>query len=34
MAIELPPLPYERSAVAPHISEETREDHYGKHHKA
>ena len=34
MAIEFPPLPYERSALAPHISEETLEYHYGKHHKA
>jgi len=34
MAIELPPLPYERSALAPHISEETLDYHYGKHHKA
>lgn len=34
MAIELPPLPYERNALAPHISEETLEYHYGKHHKA
>ncbi|HEY8229491.1 MAG TPA: superoxide dismutase [Fe], partial [Rhodanobacteraceae bacterium] len=34
MAIELPPLPYERNALAPHISEETLDYHYGKHHKA
>ena len=33
MAFELPPLPYEKSALAPHISEETLEYHYGKHHK-
>jgi len=33
MAIELPPLPYEKSALAPHISAETLEYHYGKHHK-
>ncbi len=32
MAIQLPPLPYERSALAPHISEETLDFHYGKHH--
>jgi Fe-Mn family superoxide dismutase len=34
MAIELPPLPYDRSALAPHISAETLEYHHGKHHKA
>ncbi len=34
MAIELPPLPYERTALAPHISAETIEFHYGKHHQA
>lgn len=33
MAIELPALPYEKSALAPHISEETLEFHYGKHHQ-
>jgi superoxide dismutase, Fe-Mn family len=33
MAIELPPLPYDMSALAPHISKETLEFHYGKHHK-
>ena len=33
MAIELPPLPYDMSALAPHISKETLEYHYGKHHK-
>ena len=33
MAIELPPLPYERNALEPHISAETLEYHYGKHHK-
>lgn len=32
MAIKLPALPYEKSALAPHISEETIEFHYGKHH--
>ena len=32
MAIELPKLPYEKNALAPHISEETLEFHYGKHH--
>lgn len=34
MAIELPALPYEMDALAPHISRETLEYHYGKHHKA
>src|SRR5690606_9288246 len=34
MAIELPPLPYDKGALAPHISAETLEFHYGKHHKA
>lgn len=32
MAFELPVLPYEKNALAPHISEETLEFHYGKHH--
>ncbi|MCW8930286.1 MAG: superoxide dismutase [Fe], partial [Gammaproteobacteria bacterium] len=32
MAFELPALPYEKNALAPHISEETLEYHYGKHH--
>jgi len=32
MAIELPPLPFEKNALAPHISEKTLEFHYGKHH--
>jgi len=30
----LPPLPYELDALEPHISKETLEYHYGKHHKA
>jgi Fe-Mn family superoxide dismutase len=34
MAIELPPLPYELNALEPHISRETLEYHYGKHHQA
>jgi Fe-Mn family superoxide dismutase len=34
MTIQLPPLPYEMDALAPHISRETLEYHYGKHHKA
>lgn len=33
MAFELPALPYAKSALAPHISEETLEYHYGKHHQ-
>ena len=33
MAVELPPLPYERTALAPHISAETIDFHYGKHHQ-
>jgi len=32
MAFELPPLPYAKDALAPTISEETIEYHYGKHH--
>lgn len=32
MAITLPELPYAMDALAPHISEETLEFHYGKHH--
>ncbi len=34
MAFELPPLPYNKDALAPHISAETLEFHHGKHHKA
>ena len=34
MAFELPALPYDRSALAPRISEETIDYHYGKHHQA
>ncbi len=34
MAIELPPLPFEKNALAPYISEETLDYHYGKHHQA
>jgi len=33
MTHELPKLPYEMDALAPHISKETLEYHYGKHHK-
>ncbi len=32
MAFELPALPYAKDALAPTISEETLEYHYGKHH--
>jgi superoxide dismutase, Fe-Mn family len=31
---KLPPLPYAMDALAPHISKETLEFHYGKHHQA
>lgn len=34
MAFELPALPYANDALAPHISAETLEFHYGKHHNA
>src|SRR3569623_3672308 len=30
----LPPLPYAMDALQPHISKETLEFHYGKHHQA
>jgi Fe-Mn family superoxide dismutase len=30
---QLPPLPYAQDALAPHISKETIEFHYGKHHQ-
>ena len=33
MAFSLPPLPYEMNALEPHISSETLEFHYGKHHQ-
>ena len=33
MAFALPSLPYEKNALEPHISEETLEYHYGKHHQ-
>jgi Fe-Mn family superoxide dismutase len=33
-AIVLPPLPYSRDALEPHMSRETLDYHYGKHHKA
>ena len=34
MSIVLSPLPYARDALAPHISAETLDFHYGKHHQA
>ena len=34
MSFTLPALPYDKSALAPHISAETLEYHHGKHHKA
>ena len=34
MAIELPPLPWAENALVPHISPETIQYHYGKHHNA
>ena len=33
MSIELPALPYARDALQPHISSETLDFHYGKHHQ-
>jgi superoxide dismutase, Fe-Mn family len=33
MAFELPPLPYGKNTLVPHISEETLDYHYGKHHQ-
>ena len=33
MKHELPPLPYAMDALQPHISKETLEFHYGKHHQ-
>jgi Fe-Mn family superoxide dismutase len=34
MAFTLPPLPWAKDALAPHISAETIDFHYGKHHQA
>ena len=34
MSITLPDLPYDKKALTPHISEETLNYHYGKHHLA
>ncbi len=34
MAFILPPLPFDREALAPHMSGETLDFHHGKHHQA
>src|ERR1043165_7784176 len=34
MAYELPPLPYPKEALEPHIDAQTMEIHHGKHHGA
>lgn len=34
MPFELPPLPYAKSGLEPHISANTLDFHYGKHHQA
>jgi Fe-Mn family superoxide dismutase len=34
MPFMLPPLPYDKAALAPYLSAETLEYHYGKHHQA
>jgi len=34
MAFELPPLPYDKTALEPHIDATTMEIHHGKHHAA
>src|SRR5207249_11265627 len=34
MAYELPPLPYPKEALEPHIDALTMEIHHGRHHKA
>ena len=34
MAFTLPPLPYDKTALAPHLTAETLEFHHGKHHNA
>ncbi|MBF0628210.1 MAG: superoxide dismutase [Fe] [Magnetococcales bacterium] len=33
MSFQLPPLPYAQNALEPHISSETLDFHYGKHHQ-
>ena len=34
MAFELPPLPYAKTALEPHMSAQTLDFHHGKHHQA
>jgi len=34
MAFTLPPLPFDKNTLAPHLSAETLDYHYGKHHQA
>ncbi|HZS83978.1 MAG TPA: superoxide dismutase [Stellaceae bacterium] len=34
MAFELPPLPYPKNALEPHMSAQTLDFHHGKHHQA
>ena len=34
MAFQLPDLPYSKDALSPHMSAETLEFHWGKHHRA
>jgi Fe-Mn family superoxide dismutase len=34
MTFQLPELPYSREALSPHVSSETIDYHYGKHHQA
>src|SRR5580658_3333410 len=34
MAFTLPPLPYDKGALAPALTAETLDFHYGKHHNA
>lgn len=34
MSVQLPELPWPKNALAPYISEETLDFHYGKHHKS
>ena len=34
MTFQLPELPYPLNGLEPHISKETLEYHYGKHHQA
>jgi Fe-Mn family superoxide dismutase len=34
MAFELPPLPYPKNALEPHVSERTMDFHHGRHHQA